>query len=98
MSARVKLGDVKETNYRFVVALLLFLAGLINYMDRAALGIAAPFVKEDLKLSPQSWAWCLARSLLAMASSRLWAGNSRIDTGRAGFTRGRWPPGRSCVR
>ena len=38
--------------YRFLIAFLLFIAGIINYMDRAALGVAAPFVKEDLNLSP----------------------------------------------
>ncbi len=38
--------------YRYVVALLLFVAGVINYMDRAALGVAAPFVRADLGLSP----------------------------------------------
>lgn len=38
--------------YRYVIALLLFVAGIINYLDRAALGVAAPFVKADLKLSP----------------------------------------------
>ncbi len=40
--------------YRFVVALLLFVAGVINYMDRAALGIAAPLVQKDLGLSPSA--------------------------------------------
>jgi ACS family hexuronate transporter-like MFS transporter len=38
--------------YRFVVAFLLFVAGIINYMDRAALGIVAPLVRADLGLSP----------------------------------------------
>ena len=38
--------------YRYIIALLLFIAGIINYMDRAALGVAAPFVKADLNLSP----------------------------------------------
>ncbi|MCJ2089680.1 MFS transporter [Methylobacterium sp. E-005] len=38
--------------YRFLIAFLLFIAGIINYMDRAALGVAAPFVKQDLNLSP----------------------------------------------
>jgi MFS family permease len=38
--------------YRYVVAALLFVAGMINYMDRAALSIAAPFVRQDLHLSP----------------------------------------------
>ena len=40
--------------YRYVVAFLLFLAGIINYMDRAALGVAAPFVRKDLGLSPSA--------------------------------------------
>jgi MFS family permease len=39
-------------NYRFVVAFLLFVAGAINYMDRAALGVAAPFVTKDLHIAP----------------------------------------------
>jgi len=30
----------------------LLIGGIINYMDRAALGVAAPFVKQDLNLSP----------------------------------------------
>jgi len=38
--------------YRYVVAGLLFTAGAINYMDRAALGIVAPIVGKTLALSP----------------------------------------------
>jgi MFS transporter, ACS family, hexuronate transporter len=45
---------MKTGKYRYVVAFLLFLAGIINYMDRAALGVAAPFVKKDLGLSPSA--------------------------------------------
>ena len=45
---------MKPGRYRFVIALLLFVAGIINYMDRAALGVAAPFVQKDLGLSPSS--------------------------------------------
>jgi ACS family hexuronate transporter-like MFS transporter len=45
---------MKTGNYRYVVATLLFVAGIINYMDRAALGVAAPFVKKDLGLSPSA--------------------------------------------
>ena len=41
-------------NYRFVVAALLFGAGIINYADRAALGIAPPLIGKDLGLSPSS--------------------------------------------
>ncbi len=37
--------------YRLVVALLLFFAGMLNYMDRAALSVMAPLVKADLHLN-----------------------------------------------
>lgn len=29
-----------------------FLAGVINYLDRSALSVAAPFIQEDLHISP----------------------------------------------
>ena len=44
---------VLSGNYRFVAALL-FGAGIINYADRAALGIAAPLIGKGLGLSPSS--------------------------------------------
>ncbi|MCG5253334.1 MFS transporter [Brevibacillus agri] len=34
-----------------MIILFLFLAGVINYLDRSALSIAAPFIKEDLSLT-----------------------------------------------
>ena len=37
-------------NYRSVVALLLFFAGMLNYLDRAALSVMAPLVKKDLHI------------------------------------------------
>lgn len=37
-------------NYRSIVALLLFFAGILNYLDRAALSVMAPLVKEDLHI------------------------------------------------
>ena len=36
--------------YRFVVAALLFFAGTMNFMDRAAIGILAPYMQHDLRL------------------------------------------------
>ena len=41
-----------RNRFRFVIAGLLFAAGMINYMDRAALAIVAPRVARDLTLSP----------------------------------------------
>ncbi|CAN7597630.1 MFS transporter [Caballeronia sp. LjRoot29] len=43
---------MKYGKYRYVVAGLLFAAGAINYMDRAALGIVAPIIVKTLDLSP----------------------------------------------
>ena len=36
---------------RWFVVALLFLAGVINYLDRAALSIAAPLIQKDLNFS-----------------------------------------------
>lgn len=38
--------------YRYVIALLLFVAGAINYMDRAALGVVAPLLTKEIDVSP----------------------------------------------
>jgi ACS family hexuronate transporter-like MFS transporter len=43
---------MKTGRYRYAVALLLFVAGAINYMDRAALGGVAPIISKELSLSP----------------------------------------------
>ncbi|MFM2476249.1 MFS transporter [Celerinatantimonas sp. MCCC 1A17872] len=40
-----------RTKYRYYVALLLFFAGVLNYMDRSALSIMAPLIKGDLKIT-----------------------------------------------
>lgn len=39
-----------RNKYRWVVAALLFFAGMINYLDRAALSVAAPLIKQDLHI------------------------------------------------
>jgi ACS family hexuronate transporter-like MFS transporter len=43
---------MKTGKYRYVIAVLLFIAGAINYMDRAALGVVAPIINKELSLSP----------------------------------------------
>ena len=37
---------------RWVMGALMFLAGMINYLDRSALGVAAPLIRQDLHLDP----------------------------------------------
>ena len=46
------LGDV-----RWTVLGLLFLGGMINYLDRSAIGVAAPFLAKQLSLSPSELGW-----------------------------------------
>jgi MFS transporter, ACS family, hexuronate transporter len=40
------------SRYRWLIGTLMFLAGMINYLDRSALGVAAPFISHDLQLDP----------------------------------------------
>lgn len=42
----------KIGQYRYFIAVLLFIAGAINYIDRAALGIVAPILNKEFNLSP----------------------------------------------
>jgi len=37
---------------RWTVLGLLFVGGMINYLDRSAIGVAAPFLANQLSLSP----------------------------------------------
>ena len=37
--------------FRWIVALLLFVAGSINYMDRAAIGVVAPYIQKSFTMT-----------------------------------------------
>ena len=43
--------EIKMNKRRNVVWFLLFLAGVVNYLDGSALSISAPFIQKDLYLS-----------------------------------------------
>lgn len=40
-----------KSKYRVIIALLLFFAGMLNYLDRAALSVMAPLIKGDLHIN-----------------------------------------------
>ncbi len=42
---------------RWTVLVLLFLGGMINYLDRSAIAVAAPFLSKELSLSPSELGW-----------------------------------------
>ena len=44
--------SVTADRKRWLLVGVLFLAGLVNYMDRAALSVAAPLISRDLALTP----------------------------------------------
>ena len=37
---------------RWLIGALMFVGGMINYLDRSALAVAAPFIARDLHLDP----------------------------------------------
>ncbi|EAN6351432.1 MFS transporter, partial [Salmonella enterica] len=39
------------TNRRYFILILLFIASMINYIDRAALSILAPYITTDLNVN-----------------------------------------------
>jgi ACS family hexuronate transporter-like MFS transporter len=47
---RASQEETMKTRYRWVVAALLFFAGMLNYLDRAALSVVAPIIKRDLHI------------------------------------------------
>lgn len=42
----------KKKNYRWTILTMLFIAMVINYVDRAALSIAMPFITQEYQLTP----------------------------------------------
>ncbi|MDR3590369.1 MAG: MFS transporter [Negativicutes bacterium] len=42
--------DLKKTNFRLVIAAILFIVTTLNYVDRATLSMAAPAMRKDLAL------------------------------------------------
>ncbi len=52
----------------------LFLATTINYIDRQALSVAAPVIKEDLDISNEGYGWIVSAFLLAYAIMQFLSG------------------------
>ena len=51
---------VRPTRARHVVTTFVVTLGLITYLDRVAIAVAAPHVREDLGLTPVQLGWALA--------------------------------------
>ncbi|TMM58634.1 MFS transporter [Maribacter algarum] len=64
----------KTKNIRWWIAGSIFLATTINYIDRQALSVAAPVIREDLRLSNEQYGWIVSAFLLAYAIMQMVSG------------------------
>ena len=51
-SREAKFGRTGKSNIRWLMVFMAFLGTSINYVDRANLGVAVPFIQDDLNLGP----------------------------------------------
>jgi ACS family hexuronate transporter-like MFS transporter len=61
----MKVREIK--NLRWIIAGLLFLATLINYLDRQILSVVAPMLRSDLHLSNSEYAYAINAFLIPYA-------------------------------
>ncbi len=64
----------KGTNIRWGIAGTIFLATTINYIDRQALSVAAPVIREDLGLSNEQYGYIVSAFLLSYAIMQIVSG------------------------
>lgn len=77
----------KKKNLRWWIAGTIFLATTINYIDRQALSVAAPVIREDLDLSNEQYGWIVSAFLLAYAIMQIVSGRAIDSLGtKKGFS------------
>ena len=76
-----------RASIRWWIAGTVFLATTINYIDRQALSVAAPVIRQDLGLSNEQYGWIVSAFLLAYAVMQVGSGKlvDRLGTKR-GFS------------
>src|SRR4051794_5502832 len=62
-----EMKSVHFKNLRWIIAALLFLATLINYLDRQILSVVAPMLRRDLHLSNSQYAYVINSFLIPYA-------------------------------
>ncbi len=77
---------MKVTGLRWWIIGLVCLATIINYIDRAALGIMWPQMREDLNLTEQDYAWIINIFTITYAAGKFISGRIYDKVGtRIGF-------------
>lgn len=66
---------MRKLELRWWIVISLFIATTINYIDRQALSVAAPFIKEELAINNQQYGWIVSAFLLAYAIMQFVSGN-----------------------
>ena len=67
-------GGKKVSNIRWRIAALVFLATVINYIDRQTLSLVAPFVADELEISDIAYGNIVAAFLWAYTAMKLVSG------------------------
>ncbi|MFK7606449.1 MULTISPECIES: hypothetical protein [unclassified Pseudomonas] len=65
--------------YRWSIAGLLFFAGMLNYLDRAALSVVAPLLKTELHIDDAQMGFIFSSFLLVTVRCALLADGRRIN-------------------
>jgi ACS family hexuronate transporter-like MFS transporter len=65
---------MKIPHLRWLIAFALFLAAVLNYIDRSVLGLLAPTIQRDLSISDQQYAMVINFFLIAYAFAYLMSG------------------------
>ncbi len=71
---RERSGLSQEQQLAWSIAALLFAGSVINYLDRAVLGVVMPQVRHDLRLSNQQYGWVVNAFLTAYMVSYVMGG------------------------
>lgn len=56
----VMTGIAKKTNVRYIILFFLFVATVFNYVDRATLSVAAPFISKELGFDAVQMGWAFS--------------------------------------
>ncbi len=71
---RERPGFLRQQHLAWGIAVMLFAGSVINYLDRAVLGVVMPQIRRDLHLSNQEYGWALYAFLTAYSVSYILGG------------------------
>jgi ACS family hexuronate transporter-like MFS transporter len=70
---RARFG-LRQEQFAWAIAAMLFAGSVINYLDRAALAVVMPHIRRDLRLTNQQYGWAVYAFLTAYAVSYILGG------------------------